>query len=361
MRLYEIHYSCPVIHTEYLIIGQGISGTWLSYWLQKAGKDFLVIDDADPASSSRVAAGIINPVTGRRYATTWMSDTLLPFAERTYAQMAEDLFLQTISKKYILDFFPSPQMRLAFLERQEETDHLEILENEGDLRNYLNFDLGLGRILPVYTVHLQDLLKGWRKKIGKKLTQEPFNYALVKLEEKKIIYKDIETEYLIFCDGAGGMLHPWFKDLPFAPNKGEALVVEIDDLPPQSIYKKGMMIVPTSQGGSFWVGASYQWEYTDPHPSPEFRERTEAFLRSFLKLPFRVIDHLASIRPASLERRPFVGMHPRFHRLGILNGMGTKGCSLAPYFSKQLSDHLLHRTTIEPLTDIKRFTRILSK
>jgi glycine/D-amino acid oxidase-like deaminating enzyme len=122
-----------------------------------------------------------------------------------------------------------------------------------------------------------------------------------------------------------------------------------------------MMIVPLPQTGLFWVGASYQWEYQDPNPSQEFREKMEAFLRSFLKLPFSIVDHLSSIRPASLERRPFVGMHPKFPRLGILNGMGTKGCSLAPYFAKQLSDHLIHGTSIEPLADIKRFTRILSK
>jgi glycine/D-amino acid oxidase-like deaminating enzyme len=350
-----------VIQTEFLIIGQGISGTWLSYWLEKAGKDFLIIDDADPSSSSRVAAGIINPVTGRRYATTWMSDTLLPFVEQAYGQVAREFSLQTISKKYILDFFPSTQMRLAFMERQEETDHLEILENEGEYRTHLNFDLGLGRIQPVYTVHLQEVLKHWRKKLGEKISGESFNADLVRFEGEKIFYKEIETGNLVLCDGVNGMHHQWFKDLPFAPNKGEALIVEIPDLPTEAIYKKGMMIVPLPQTGLFWVGASYQWEYQDPNPSQEFRERTEAFLRSFLKLPFSIVDHLSSIRPASLERRPFVGMHPKFPRLGILNGMGTKGCSLAPYFAKQLSDHLIHGTSIEPLADIKRFTRILSK
>jgi hypothetical protein len=40
--------------------------------------------------------------------------------------------------------------------------------------------------------------------------------------------------------------------------------------------------------------------------------------------------------------------------------MGTKGCSLAPYFAKQLIDHIEQGSTIEPEADIKRFTSILS-
>ena len=41
---------------EFLIIGQGISGTWLSYYLQKANKSFVVIDNHQENSASRIAA-----------------------------------------------------------------------------------------------------------------------------------------------------------------------------------------------------------------------------------------------------------------------------------------------------------------
>jgi len=67
------------------------------------------------------------------------------------------------------------------------------------------------------------------------------------------------------------------------------------------------------------------------------------------------------LRPATLERRPFVGLHPLYPNVGILNGMGTKGCSLAPFFAKQLTGLLVSNTAIEPDADIKRFSRILSK
>ena len=65
---------------DYIIIGQGICGTFLSWNLIKAGKKILVIDELQKFSSTKVASGIINPVTGRRVVTTWMIEELLSFA-----------------------------------------------------------------------------------------------------------------------------------------------------------------------------------------------------------------------------------------------------------------------------------------
>jgi len=55
---------------DYIILGQGICGTFLSWNLIKAGKKILVIDEPQKFSSTKVASGIINPVTGRRVVTT---------------------------------------------------------------------------------------------------------------------------------------------------------------------------------------------------------------------------------------------------------------------------------------------------
>jgi glycine/D-amino acid oxidase-like deaminating enzyme len=74
---------------DYLIIGQGISGTWLSYYLEKANRSFIVIDNDQPNSASRVAAGIINPVTGRRIVKTWMIDELLSFLIPAYEELGK--------------------------------------------------------------------------------------------------------------------------------------------------------------------------------------------------------------------------------------------------------------------------------
>ncbi|MBC7873821.1 MAG: FAD-binding oxidoreductase [Ferruginibacter sp.] len=349
---------------DYLIIGQGISGTWLSYYLQKEGKSFLVIDNNSPGSSSKIAAGIINPVTGRRHVEAWMAEEILPFALNAYTQLGNELNIPAISEKNIIDFFPTPQMRVSFMQRVEEKgEYVNMYEDPNQFCSSFNYDFGCGEIKPVYTAHLETLLPAWREQLKKKeqIREEDFEIDQLQIAGGEIKYKDLTATKIIFCDGIGSAGNPYFNLLPFAPNKGELLIVNIPDLPPDTIYKKGMMLVPLATPGEWWVGSSYAWEFDDPGPTIEFREKTTSLLKEWLKIPFTITAHLAGIRPATLERRPFVGLHPLYPNIGILNGMGTKGCSLAPYFARQMADHLCYDKTLNPEADIKRFQKILSR
>ena len=357
------HYICNM-QVDYLIIGQGISGTWLSYYLQKENKSFLVVDNDSASSSSKIAAGIINPVTGRRHVTVWMAEEILPFAWKAYHEIAAHLNIVAISPKNIIDFFPSPQMRQSFFQRVEEKgEYVFDYPDQHHFRNYFNYDFGCGEIKPVYTAYLETLLPAWRNQLKEKqlLVEEEFSTHELIIGADTIQYKYITAKKIIFCDGNSGAANLYFKQLPFAPNKGELLIAEIPDLLPDHIYKKGTMLVPLATHGLWWVGSNYAWEFDDPDPTKEFREQTEWLLKNWLKVPFKIVQHLAGIRPATLERRPFVGLHPLHPNIGILNGMGTKGCSLAPYFAKQLVDHLVFNKIILPETDVKRFSKILAR
>jgi glycine/D-amino acid oxidase-like deaminating enzyme len=192
------------------------------------------------------------------------------------------------------------------------------------------------------------------------LRQEKFNISELTVNDKVIVYQDVQAKQIIFCDGIQSTTNPYFSLLPFAPNKGEALIVQIPLLPRDHIYKRGMTIAPWKDD-LFWVGSSYQWSFDHEQTTDAFRERTVTALNDWLKIPFTMVDHIVSIRPATLERRPFAGFHPTKKNVGILNGMGTKGCSLAPYFASQLAHAIRHQTNISPEADIKRFNNILSK
>ena len=110
------------MHIDYLIIGQGISGTFLSYYFKKENKRVIVIDDNYSNSPSKIAAGIINPVTGRRLVTVWKVDEILPFAWKAYQEIGHDLAITAISQKSVIDFFPNPFMRESFLQKIESGD-----------------------------------------------------------------------------------------------------------------------------------------------------------------------------------------------------------------------------------------------
>jgi glycine/D-amino acid oxidase-like deaminating enzyme len=347
--------------TEFIIVGQGISGTFLSWYLEKAGRSFIVIDDNSPQSASRTAAGVINPVTGRRIVKTWMIETLMEFAQQAYSEIGGKLGINVFERKSIIDFFPSAQMLHAFRERHaEEERYLSMPVDHSDFHSFFNYDFGYGKIDPCFVVQLQTLLPAWRSYLLKKniLIEDDFNEKSVSISNNRINYNEITANKIIFCNGNGAAASKWFTNLPFALNKGEALIVRIPNLPSRDIYKKGLTLVPL-QDDLFWIGSYYQWEFSDTQPSPEFLERTKKQLEHWVKLPFTIEAHLAAVRPATIERRPFIGMHPYHPLIGIFNGMGTKGCSLAPYFADQFVAHLTKNTALLPEVNVNRFTRIL--
>jgi len=348
---------------DILIIGQGISGTFLSWYLQQEGFSFLVIDTPQSNTASKVAAGVINPVTGRRIVKTWLIDEVLPFALDAYQQLGKEIGVTAIEQKNIVDFFPTPQMKVAFDKRfAEDQQYLAQPSDENNFRKWFNYDFGYGEIQPAYLVNLPGILPAYRQRLlqNQQLREEPFDSSLLQLNHQNIQYKDITATYILFADGIASVQSPWFRQLPFAPNKGEALWLEIPELPSTHIFKRGFSLIPWSKD-IFWLGSTYLWEFENDHPTPGFRNFAETWLKQTVKLPYKTIDHKAAVRPATLERRPFVGFHPLHPHVGIFNGMGTKGCSLGPYFAQQLAKHLRSGTGIAPEADVQRFKKVLSR
>jgi glycine/D-amino acid oxidase-like deaminating enzyme len=345
-----------------LIVGQGLAGTWLSWWLHRSGISFKMIDQPCNNSASIRAAGLINPVTGRRIVTTWMIDELMPFAFHAYQEIGKFLNESLIKETAVIDFFPSIQMLEAFHHRYEEDQsYLHPGLDPEKYSEWFRSDLGWGAIEPCYLVNVGKLISRWREWLVRNnyLTEGVFDISGLQQNQHGVEYSGVHASYIVFCDGKSTARNPYFEKLPFALNKGEGLIVEIDGLPEDLIFKKGMSIVPCGKS-IFWLGSSYEWEFGDELPSPKFRITAESWLNNTLKLPYIILEHFASIRPATLERRPFVGFHPLHPPVGILNGMGTKGCSLAPYFARQLVEKMTGQGHINRLADISRYKKILS-
>ncbi len=347
---------------DYLIIGQGLVGTWLSYYVLKAGKTCMVVNDSHTAAASQVASGVINPVTGRRIVQTWMIDTFLPFALKAYTDLGAQLNTTIVKEAPVFLIHPSLQMQESFEYRYEHENVYLQKNNASDFDACMHTPFGTGQINQTIWIDLNLMIAGWREQLinNTQYIDAKFDIVDAQITNEGVTWNGIQANRILFCDGIASMENPYFKMLPFAPNKGEALIVEIKDLPNQAIYKNNMTIVPWKDQ-LFWVGSNYEWEFTDSKPSIDFRNKMEMALRQLLKIPFNVVDHIAGIRPANQERRPFVGLHPSYPAIGICNGMGTKGCSLAPYFAHQLIAHCEQGSPIHPEASLERFEQILKK
>ena len=342
---------------DIIIVGQGISGTVLSSTLMEQHQKVLLIDDGNKKAASKIASGVINPVTGRRIVKTWQIDAVMPAAVRIYQALENKLNTLIIQQCNIVNFHASEQMQKAFEDRiAEDPTYLSTQPLSNTIAAAFDDPFGHTVIDPCWLVHLENILAAWRHFLTEKnaLLEDVFDFKKLEVTSDQIVYKNYTANKIIFCEGAKGQDNPYFKQLPFAPNKGEALLVKINDLDNQFIYKKAVSIVPWKDS-IFWVGSNYEWDNYNDDPSPSFKEKTMAALNEWLQLPYEVVDHIAAVRPANTQRRPFVGMHPTFKNMGIFNGMGTKGCSLAPYFAEQMTEHILHHTPIDNEATIDRF------
>lgn len=360
--IFTIYYLCNM-QTDIIIVGQGIAGTFLSYFFYQKGINHIVIDQSNGNTPSNIAAGIINPVTGRRIVKTWKIDEVLPFANHSYDGIDQLLGIKSKESIQIADLFTSTPMKDAFWDRyQQDPCYLNIPEDQNYWQAYIQNDLGWGAIHPALLIHTPLLIasyKNWAKSKGI-LRDEKFDAAAVTLSPNSVSYQEIKAEKIIFCGGTADEDLPYFRGLPFAPNKGEVLIVDIPNLPRTHVIKRGMTLVPWNNG-SFWLGSVYQWKFEHENPTEAYRKQCERWLKEYVKLPYKILDHQAAVRPATLERRPFVGIHPNYPQIGIFNGMGTKGCSLAPYFAKEFTDHLLNQTAIDQEANINRFKYILNQ
>lgn len=347
---------------KYLIVGQGLVGTWVAYHLDKAGIAFKVINDASIQSATSVASGVMNPVTGRRIVQTWMIETILPFAVQSYHAIANKLNIEIIQKAPVILLHPSQQMKESFEYRLAHENIYLFMQDPTAWTPYFKTPFGTGAIDECYWMDLNKMTSHWQSYLqtNSKFIDVHFDIKDIALINDGVVWKNIQAEKIIFCDGLNSMNNPYFKALPFAPNKGEALIIKVPGLPNHHIYKNNVSVVPWKED-LFWVGSSYEWKYTHLKPSESFRAKMIQSLNEFMELPYEVIDHITGIRPANTERRPFVGVHPVYNQLAICNGMGTKGCSLAPYFALQLIEHLELGKPIEPEASLTRFATILGE
>jgi glycine/D-amino acid oxidase-like deaminating enzyme len=344
---------------DFIIVGQGIAGSMLAWFLSKANQSVIILDEFNPASASQVASGVINPITGKRLVKSWRSDELIPFARRTYQELEGRLGIKVLSETVIHRIF-SNQEDFQFYRQKKELD--ELPENVKPLKEIPSCfrDVQFGGV-EIHGVHLLDypfLLSAMRKWFLEKnmLWEEKFEFNELHLKNGEVLYKDLQATKIIFCEGNGASLNPYFSWLPFNLAKGEVITVSMPDFPEDKIWHKGIFIAPI-ESGLFRVGATYEWDFKDAFPSEKGRAELEKKLKRAVNLSFEVVDHVAAIRPTVKDRRPLIGLYSEFPQAGIFNGMGTKGASLSPFFAHHFADFLLQGKKLDAEIDINRFLK----
>ncbi len=346
---------------DYLIVGQGLAGTLAGHFLSKTGASFLILDDEYERASTQVAAGLINPVTGRRFVKSWMIDTLLPFAEATYREIEQLLGLQLFHAHHIVRALFSAGEENDWLGRSALPEYVPYIQEPANVRPFLPY------VKPVYAyseikncarVNIALMRQKYKQRFQQSgnWKHDVFDYNQLQVEEQGITYKEWRAKKIIFSEGARVKENPYFNYLPFMCDKGEILLAKIPDVNFDQIYKHKVYLIPYGDD-IYWVGASVQWEYADDYPSREAKEELIEKLDKAIDTPYTIIEHQAAIRPTVRDRRPFIGQHPELSTLYLLNGFGTKGTSLAPYWTHHFINYLTRGGRLSEEVDIVRYLR----
>jgi glycine oxidase len=324
---------------DYIIVGQGLAGSAVALQLIARDKSILVIDAFRKNSASRIAAGLFNPVTGKHPVRTWMADTLFPYLEKFY-QEAEEL----TKKKF---FHPMPIYRpfASVLEQNEWMgksadeaysffiDRISLASQYAEANDlYGGLSLKHSGYLDTvsYLTAVRDLLRS-----KESFEEGIFDAEKLSIHPDGVAYGDLSARAIIFCEGEQGVQNPYFKDLPIRPLKGETLLIKTE-FKRHVILNRGVYMVPDGVPGHFKIGATYRSNDLTPMVSDEGRQELQDKLTQLLRVPFEVTDEDWGVRPTTPDRRPLLGNHPEHESLIIFNGLGTKGVSLAPYFSEVL-------------------------
>jgi glycine/D-amino acid oxidase-like deaminating enzyme len=346
---------------DYIIVGQGLAGTLLAHFLEKKGKKVLLIDPGEEGTATKVAAGIINPITGRRYVKSWRVDELIPFAEDTYRSIEAILDVSIFHSRPIIRTLFNAREENDWMLRTGDPAYRPYMLDKADLGNYEAHTVkafSYGEVQHSAQVDIGWMTRAYRDFFIKngQLLEETLDYKQITFQNGKVQYGDIEAQGLIFCEGAKATSNPFFDYLPFGGAKGEVLIIKIKDTHFDKILKHRIFIVPLNDG-TYWIGSTYNWKFEDKQPTSQGREYLQERLKDVLKVPFEIVQHKAAVRPTVKDRRPFLGRHPEFTQLAIFNGLGTKGASLGPFWAKHMADHLISGSHLDKEVDIQRFDK----
>ncbi|MEM6318529.1 MAG: FAD-binding oxidoreductase [Bacteroidota bacterium] len=342
----------------YLVVGQGIAGTMLCWFLKKSNQPFIVIDNEHKSAASMIAAGIINPITGRRFVKSWMIEEFLPFAKETYQEMERTFGIDVWTDRKIIRFFANNAEGNNWLAKTTWDGYgayLDTTKNADYLTPFIFDKAGQGTVNGAQ-VDLGTVISTVQKQLQQEglLINQQFDYQQLVLKENRVVYQNIIARKVIFCEGYAACRNPYFAHLPYESAKGEALILRIPNLVTDDIIKKHFFLVPLEKD-LFWFGANYEWDDLSEVPTQTGKEYLIEQLKGILKLDYEIVHHVAAVRPVLKDRRPALGLHPTYPQIALLNGMGTKGTSIAPYWAKQLVDFLVNRQPLSSEVAVSRF------
>lgn len=343
---------------DYIIVGQGLAGSVLAYQLMEAGKKIVVIDENYPQTSSKVAAGLCNPVVFKRLTKSWLVESVLPIAVNFYRNQEQLLSNHFYQEMPIYKLFVDEKESSFWKQKSNEPELFDWISDKNEKpfdENFIAMPFGASKVLQSGFLRTKKWLQAFQEYLIKNnaFVESTFDYADLKIEENSVYWKNFKAKGIIFCEGYKNSFNPYFKNLPFKLTKGEVLSVDFENLTLEAAINKGVFVLPYD--GAYKLGATYNWDNIDENITEKAKHELLKKAQKFIKDTVVIKTHEAGVRPTVSDRRPLLGGHPQHKNLFIFNGLGTKGVMLAPWLAQKFVRYLLHHEPLPEEVNINRF------
>ncbi len=343
-----------------IIVGQGLAGSILALQLIKQGRSVKIIDNQS-SRCSIIAAGIVNPITGRKYVKSWEYDMLSDFAYTFYNKWEKTFKNDFYTELKIGKVINAVKDKNEFLLKIQD-EPFSLLNSINNVPEHIKYDKDNIYIINGFRLNTSKFLNSCKNYFSsiRSLSIKDFDYENISIHNSNIVYKDLKAKHIIFCEGHKIKDNPYFNYLPMRPTKGELLEIETDAHKTNICFQKHHFLLPVSNK-SFKVGSNYERENINETPTETIRNDLEEFFTHSSSLKYKIKEHQAGIRPSTIDRRPFIGEHPSHKNLWVFNGFGSKGVSLCPYLSSHLLTHIFEKKALNKEVSIVRYIKYFSK
>lgn len=337
-------------HYKYIIIGQGIAGTILSMRMQEAKHNHLVIDNPQLSSSSKIAAGLANPIVLKRLKWVKDAELFMPPLHAFYTKWEAVLgakFWHPITLNHI--FYDTEEVNY-WMEQSDApyfSRHLGAIMKNTDV--HISAPHGIGKLENIAWLNTAPFIMRYREYLK---TQNQY-LELEAGEQVQAVLKKagISAEKIIYC--TGHLLRKQFPALEkcFTPTRGEVMVLKGTHL--KQAWHKAIFALALGQG-RVKIGATYAHDALSDTTSNKGSAFLIDKLSQFYKGPYQVESHRGGVRPNIADRKPILGLIAA--KTYTFNGMGSRGVLMAPHLSQVMLSHLENEQSIPARWDVNRFT-----